>query len=355
MYTTALVMIARNEARCITNSLRRIRPWVDHMIVLDTGSTDDTAALAHAEGAQVHHFEWVHDFAAARNAALALSTADWNIVIDADECLTDGGEVLLALKRQAPDFVGRLEVYSTFEPVGAASHQASSTWIPRALPAGIAYEGSIHEQPISALPRRNLTVRLNHDGYMPAQMEAKRERNWKLLEVAIQATPDDAYLHYQIGKEHEVHGRLELASEAYDTSQSLLGTEAGKTPTWRHDLVLRSLYTLKACNRLAQAIHLAEAEMPHWSHSADFYFTLGDVLLSQALAHPEEADALLPLIESCWQQSLALGDTPDLEGAVHGRGSHLAAHNLVVFYNSLGQPDKAALYRARAIPIKTTP
>lgn len=95
--------------------------------------------------------------------------------------------------------------------------------------------------------------------------------------------------------------------------------------------------------------------MPHWSHSADIYFTLGDVLLSQALAHPEEADALLPLIESCWQQSPALGDTPDLEGAVHGRGSHLAAHNLVVFYDSLGQPDKAALYRARAVPIKTTP
>lgn len=355
MYTTALVMIARNEARCIADSLRSMRPWVDHMIVLDTGSTDETAALARTEGAQVHHFEWVHDFAAARNAALALSTADWNIVIDADECLTEGGEVLLALKRQAPDFVGRLEVYSTFKPAGSASRQASSARIPRALPASIRYEGRIHEQPISTLPRRDLAVRLSHDGYMPAQMQVKGERNWKLLEAALQAAPDDAYLHYQLGKEHEVHGRLDLANQAYDTARSLMGSHADQTPTWRHDLVLRSLYTLKACDQLASAIHLAEAEMPHWSHSADFYFTLGDVLLSQALAHPEEADALLPMIESCWQQSLALGDTPYLEGAVHGRGSHLAAHNLVVFYDSLGQADKADLYRPQAIAAKTIP
>ena len=70
------------------------------------------------------------------------------------------------------------------------------------------------------------------------------------------------------------------------------------------------------------------------------------MLLSQALAKPADAQALLPLIESCWLRCLELGDTPDLEGAVAGRGSHLAAHNLVVFYDSLGQAEKADAYRA---------
>ena len=50
----ALVMIARNEARCIAGCLRSVRPWVDELIVLDTGSTDDTVAIAQSEGAQVH-------------------------------------------------------------------------------------------------------------------------------------------------------------------------------------------------------------------------------------------------------------------------------------------------------------
>ena len=76
LYKTALVMIARDEARCIAGSLRSLRPWVDHMIVLDTGSRDGTPDIAHAEGAVVHAFTWVDDFAAARNAALDLSDAD---------------------------------------------------------------------------------------------------------------------------------------------------------------------------------------------------------------------------------------------------------------------------------------
>lgn len=112
MYQTALVMIARDEARCIADSLRSLRPWVDRMIVLDTGSLDGTPEIARAEGAEVHAFAWVDDFAAARNAALALSDADWNLVVDADEVLILGGEALAALRHEAPTFVGRIEVCS---------------------------------------------------------------------------------------------------------------------------------------------------------------------------------------------------------------------------------------------------
>jgi len=71
----ALVVIARNEARAIERCLSSARPWVDEMVVLDTGSTDHTVALARACGARVHHFAWVDDFSAARNAALAHTDA----------------------------------------------------------------------------------------------------------------------------------------------------------------------------------------------------------------------------------------------------------------------------------------
>ena len=69
----ALVLIARNESRAIERCLASVRPWVDEMIVLDTGSVDDTPAIAARCGARVTHFTWIDDFAAARNAALALT------------------------------------------------------------------------------------------------------------------------------------------------------------------------------------------------------------------------------------------------------------------------------------------
>lgn len=68
-----LVVIARNEAALIGGCLDSARAVVDAMIVLDTGSSDETVAIATATGAKVYPFAWSDDFAAARNAALAYS------------------------------------------------------------------------------------------------------------------------------------------------------------------------------------------------------------------------------------------------------------------------------------------
>ncbi|MBI5927036.1 MAG: glycosyltransferase [Aquabacterium sp.] len=324
----ALVMIARDEARCIVRCLRSVRPWVDDMIVLDTGSTDQTIALAQAEGAQVHHFTWINDFAAARNAALACSDADWNLILDADETLDEGGPLIAALRSQQPDFIGRIDVRSSYTTDSQQPAQAASSWLPRVLPKGVRYEGRVHEQPVSTLPRQDLAVTVGHDGYMPAQMLSKGSRNQSLLKLAVAERPQDAYLHYQLGKDEEVHDRFDTAWQAYARSLQLLGPQARRDPPWRHDLILRSLFTLKAKGQLDEAIHLAETEMPNWPDSPDFYFVLGDVLLDLAMAQPDQAGDILPMVENAWRQCLSIGENPALEGAVHGRGSHLARHNL---------------------------
>ena len=72
----SLAMIVKNEARCLARCLRSVRAVVDEIIVADTGSTDDTVKIAGDFGAKVIRFEWINDFAAARNAALAQATGD---------------------------------------------------------------------------------------------------------------------------------------------------------------------------------------------------------------------------------------------------------------------------------------
>ncbi|RZL08820.1 MAG: glycosyltransferase family 2 protein [Rubrivivax sp.] len=343
MHRTALVMIVRNERRCIQRCLLSVKPWVDELVVMDTGSTDDTVALARACGATVHHMAWPDSFAAARNAALDCSTADWRIVLDADEYLQHGGEALAALRQHAPDFVGALDVVSVFHD-GTGTPGRASSLISRVLPRGVRYEGVIHEQPVHRWPVRRLPVAVQHDGYLPEYQQGKGDRNQRLLQAALAARPHDPYLLYQAGKDHEVHDRFEPARQAYDAAYALTTASA----PYRHDLVLRHLFTLKALGRTAEAIHLADSEMAHWPHSADFHFVLGDVLLDHALAHPASAPELLPMIEASWQQCLALGDTPALEGAVQGRGSYLAAHNLAAFHECLGHVEQAAHFQALA-------
>lgn len=333
-HRTALVMITRNEARCIARSLRSMRPWVDEMIVLDTGSTDETTRIAADEGARVAHFRWVDDFSAARNAALDMSHADWNIVVDADEHLVAGGEVLASLRQTAPDFLGRLEQFNAFQishPAGSSTrtHTASS-WLPRILPATVRYTGTIHEQPVSELPRHDLPVRLAHDGYLPDQLQTKGTRNLRLLDAAAQQHPQDAYIRYQLGKELDLQDRFEAATKEFSVALTILGPGAGRQPGWRHDLVLRQLHALKASERVSEALSLAEQEMGNWNDSPDFYFVLGDLMLELAIRNPANAPSLLPMIRDAWEQSLRIGENPTLEGSVHGRGSHLAEHNLAL-------------------------
>ena len=122
----------------------------------------------------------------------------------------------------------------------------------------------------------------------------------------------------------------------------------GERAAWRHDLVVRTLFTLKKLGRHDAAMALAEAEMPRWQGSPDFFFTLGDLLLDCAVAAPERAGGLLPMIESSWLRALEIGEQPQLHDTVRGRGSFLAAHNLAAMYEGQGEAAKARHWRERA-------
>lgn len=343
----ALVMIARDEARCIERCLVSARAWVDEMWVLDTGSSDATAQIATRCGARVAHVDWVDDFAAARNAALALTDADWCLVLDADEWIVRGGESIASLRHQAPGFVGQISVASSFD-TGRGSVGEAPSWLPRVLPRGVRYEGRVHEQPQSPLPRQRLPLLVGHDGYLGAQMAHKQGRNRGLLQQALVARPEDAYLRYQLGKDFEVRSAFDAAAPHY--LQALARVDA--RATWRHDLVLRTLFTLKKLGRFEQAISLAEEEMPRWSESPDFHFTLGDLLLDWAASAPARAGELLPMIEASWLRAIEIGERPALHDTVRGRGSFLAAHNLAVFHSSLGQAAQATQWRTREVAFR---
>ena len=345
-----LVMIVRDEARCLDRCLASARPWVDDIVVLDTGSVDATVEIARRHGARVGHFEWVEDFAAARNAALALSDAPWRLVLDADEWIADGGEVLAALRHEAAAFVGQVRIASLFDAGRGAVDEAPS-WLPRLLPRGVAYAGRIHEQPDAALPRRRLRCTIGHDGYLDAQKAQKAGRNERLLGLALATAPEDPYLRYQLGKDLELGTRFAEAVPHYLQALERCDLRAA----WRHDLVLRTLFALKKIGRFEEAVALAEAEMPHWPGSPDFYFTLGDLLLDFAATRPERGAELLPMIESSWLRALEIGERPELQDTVRGRGSFLAAHNLAVLHASLGASAEAARWREREAALRATP
>lgn len=337
----ALVVIARNEARCIARCLTSARPYVDAMIVLDTGSTDDTVAIAQACGATVHHFTWCDDFAAARNAALAHSDADWNLILDADDWL-EGDASALGARTLPPApaparFVGCVRIVNRSSP----DQPVTRKFIPRVLPRGVRYEGRIHEQPVSSLPMVLLPLMLRHDGFEEAQLARKAGRNEAILRAELEANPGDSYLWYQLGREHLVRGQPDEAVEALWTAHRT----STQDTAYRHGIVVALLQALKRAGRLDEGRAFADAEHMHWQRSPDFFFAVADLYLEAASRQPEIAMAeLLPVVEGSWKRCLEIGERPDLDGSTEGCGSHLAAQNLAMLYESLGIDDEAAFY-----------
>ncbi|PSJ41964.1 glycosyltransferase [Allosphingosinicella deserti] len=343
MTRLALVMIVRDEARCLARCLASARPHVDRMIVLDTGSSDGTIGIARAAGAEVHDFAWCDDFAAARNAALDYSDADWNLVLDADEWLEAGVEALSPEAfpphaRRTPAFIGCVRIANRQDANKGGGRRA---YIPRLLPRGVRYEGRIHEQPVSALPLVQLPLVVGHDGYEAAQQARKKGRNAALLRAEIAAQPDDAYLRYQLGREYLVDDRAAEAAECLVAAYHAVQPDAA----YRHGIVLYALRALRGAGRFDEALALADAEQSRWPHSPDFYYAVAELYLDWAGLNPEIArDQLLPVVEMAWLKCLQIGERPDLAGSVEGLGSIRPAESLAHLYRSLGLIEEADQY-----------
>jgi tetratricopeptide (TPR) repeat protein len=83
----ALSMIVKNGERDLAECLASVAGVVSEIVVADTGSTDASMEIARGAGAKVISIPWENDFAAARNLSLAQVTADWVLMLDADERL----------------------------------------------------------------------------------------------------------------------------------------------------------------------------------------------------------------------------------------------------------------------------
>jgi tetratricopeptide (TPR) repeat protein len=228
-------LIARNEEANLERCLTSLTGLVTEIVVVDTGSTDATEAIAKRYGAVIGHFEWCDDFSAARNAALELATGNWILWIDADEELDPNSIAALRRAIVRPQFGGfDIEIVNfTNDHSPHERFQHCPTRLFRKV-EGVEFTGRIHEQITPSLVKLGLPwarlegARILHYGYRPEEMErkSKLERTTSMLEREVRDSPEDAFQWFNLANAYLVGGRWFEAEHASRQAASFMPADA---------------------------------------------------------------------------------------------------------------------------------
>ncbi|HLC40444.1 MAG TPA: glycosyltransferase [Methylomirabilota bacterium] len=225
--TLSLCMIVKNEEAYLADCLTSAQPFVDEIIVVDTGSTDRTVALAERFKAKMFHFQWCEDFAAARNESLRHATGDWILVLDADERIDEAGGREIQRLITDRDAVGYyLKLVCPTQNDGGIVRLG---WFPRLFRnrIGAHFKGIVHEQVAPSLAGKgkvaHADVTIRHEGYMksPEEMAAKAVRNIRLLERQVHENPEHALGWFHLAEAYTYANRLSEAESGYRKSLAL--------------------------------------------------------------------------------------------------------------------------------------
>jgi len=277
----SLSMIVRDEAAQIEDCLRSVQGFADELVVVDTGSSDDTVARAQALGARVEQIPWPGDFAPARNQALQWVSGDWVLVLDADERLRPEAWAPLRALMAQPDVL--LINLLRHERGAAQSPYSNVSRLFRRHPAiqwSRAYHSMVDDS-VAELLQREPHWRiadcpepaLLHDGYRPEVLAEgnKAQRLRAAMEAELERRPGDPYACAKLGSLEVAEGNRERGiallqqgleqcpDSAHPERYELLlhlALAQGAAPTPAADALYRQALALPLAPRLTLAARL---------------------------------------------------------------------------------------------------
>jgi glycosyltransferase involved in cell wall biosynthesis len=329
-------LIVRDEEANLIDCLNCIQALVDEVIVVDTGSTDQTRELARQAGAKVFDFEWVDDFSAARNFAVEQATGAWILWLDADDRIDATNQA--RLRRIFEYLLAKDQAYlmAQSSPVVANSGRGLHVEHVRLFRnhPNARWSYRLHEQLLPALQKLQFEivrtdVTIDHHGYADlATLQRKTERNRRILELELLERPDDGFVLFNLGNLHLDAGRLDLGIDFLQRAIQWTHPGASILPK-AITLLARGYFQRGQMDRAFEEISNARYRFPD---NVELIFEEGVLQMARGRLH--EARVCFERVLSAPPATHWVGVDP-LIFSLHSR------HNLALVYRDLKKPDDA--------------
>ncbi len=247
----SLCMIVKNEIQNLPRCLASVKPYVDEMVVVDTGSQDGTPEIALKSGAKVKNFEWCDDFAAARNYAISQASGDWILMLDADEELVVESEDFWQQLTSRPEILAYSPTYiEVNDQVDITPSYRFSLF--RNI-SELRYVGRYHEMLMyqnQNFPSTQLShiesLTILHYGFSKSQVLQKNlSRNIPILERIRQSSGLSLKLLYCLAEMYGNTEQQELYEECYaEVFERLLPNLLDGNPPEDFSFVIPMIYSL---------------------------------------------------------------------------------------------------------------
>jgi GT2 family glycosyltransferase/tetratricopeptide (TPR) repeat protein/2-polyprenyl-3-methyl-5-hydroxy-6-metoxy-1,4-benzoquinol methylase len=236
----SLCMIVRDSARTLGACLESIRPWVDEIVVVDTGSRDTTTEIAKRYGAKLFYFPWCDDFSAARNESLSRATGEWLFWMDSDDTIDEvNGRKLRELVDgpHKPETIAYVaQVHCPHEQDGRDCTAVDHVKLFRNFPE-LRFEGRIHEQILPAINRLGGTIAWTdifvvHSGsdLSPEGQARKLARDLRILTLEGNDRPNHPFTLFNLGMTYLELKRYDDATTCLSKTIEVAGPHESHVP-----------------------------------------------------------------------------------------------------------------------------
>lgn len=346
--TLSVCLIVKNEEKNLEQCLASVEGLADEIIVVDTGSEDNTVSLAEKLGAKVFYFAWDDNFSNARNFALKQATMEWILMLDADEALE------LADHTALRDFIRDTKADGAHFIIHnyMGSMISDNVTVHNGLRlirnnGQYMFRGEIHEQlvRIDGEQYRDkfpvISIKLHHYGYMDQAVleKQKRNRNIPLLLKQLERAPENPFTLFNLGNEYLAMSDFQQALQYYQKAYQ--GMQVGEA--YAPHLIFRIVNCHDHLKQFEAALKYLNIGLEIYPACTDYQYAKGCVLAK--LKYPTLA---IRAFEKC----IEMGEAPQTLRFINNCGSFRPEISLGELYHQLKDYEKALKHYHNALKLQ---